>query len=104
MKLTLLPNKCYYSAVGEAHKLVKERIIHYYNKSKAWYDAWFLAIKFKVGDDVTYEEFYHPNAYKLTPPSSDPYKILHFLPRLISKQINLAHIFKELLKVSIILN
>ena len=32
-------------------------------------------MKFKVGDNVMYEEFHYPNTCKLTPPYSGPYKI-----------------------------
>ena len=72
----LLPNNSYYPPVDEARKLAKEKTIQYHYKNKVRYDARFLPVKFKVGDDVMYEEFHYPNTRKLTSPYSGPYKIL----------------------------
>lgn len=71
-----LPNNSYYPHVDEARKLAKERTIAYHIKNKVHYDARFLPVTFKVGDNVIYEEFHYPNTRKLSPPYSGPYTIL----------------------------
>ena len=73
--MTLFPNNYYYQPVHKDGKLAKERRIQYYNKNKIKYDAWFLPMKFKVGDDITYEEFHYFNPRKLILPYPGPYKI-----------------------------
>ena len=71
-----VPNNSYYPLVDEACKLTKDKITQYRSKSKVRYDARFFSVKFKVSDDVMYEEFHYPSARKLTSPYSEPYKIL----------------------------
>ena len=56
----MLPNNHYYSPVEEARKIAKERTIQYHSKNKVCYDAQFLPIKFKIGDDVKLQEIQLP--------------------------------------------
>ena len=60
--------------------------MQYHDKNKVRYDARFLPVKFKVGDDDMHE-FHYPNAPKLTSRYFSPYKVLNELSE-VSFEIN----------------